>query len=140
MERDQSLLKQDVRGRVRTPVKRREALLDEFERSGLSGPKFAALVGVKYQTLAWWVHGRRKNRRAAKDPGAVVSGLPASSLRLVEAVVSGEENAERRDGAIGTASVLQVHLAGGVRIEVGDVRQVKLVVSLLKALGVERPC
>ena len=52
MDGNRILLKQDVRGRVRTPRKRREALLDEFERSGLSGPKFAALVGVKYQTLA----------------------------------------------------------------------------------------
>lgn len=46
MDGKQSLLKTDVRGRVRTPVERREALLDEFERSGLGGPKFAALVGV----------------------------------------------------------------------------------------------
>ena len=30
------VLKTDVLGRVRTPAARREALLDEFERSGLS--------------------------------------------------------------------------------------------------------
>ena len=39
---------------------RAEALLDEFERSGLSGPKFAALVGIKYQTFAAWSARRRK--------------------------------------------------------------------------------
>jgi hypothetical protein len=51
MDEKSKLLKQDVRGRVRTPVERREMLLEEFGRSGLSGPKFAGLVGVKYQTL-----------------------------------------------------------------------------------------
>jgi hypothetical protein len=45
------VLKTDVLGRVRTPAVRRESLLDEFERSGLSGQKFAALVGIKYPTL-----------------------------------------------------------------------------------------
>ena len=41
------ILKQDQRGRVRTPVAKREALLNEYERSSLSGVKFAAMVGVK---------------------------------------------------------------------------------------------
>ena len=39
-----SVLKTDVRGRVRVPNNRREELLNEFEKSGLSGPKFAALT------------------------------------------------------------------------------------------------
>jgi hypothetical protein len=37
---------------VQTPVERREAFLDEFERSGLRGKKFAAMTGVNYQTFA----------------------------------------------------------------------------------------
>lgn len=39
------VLKTDEKGRIRTPAKRREKLLDEFEQSGLSGRKFAELVG-----------------------------------------------------------------------------------------------
>jgi hypothetical protein len=39
------LLKTDARGRVRVPHEQREELLSEFERSGISGPKFAAMVG-----------------------------------------------------------------------------------------------
>jgi len=39
------VLKTDTRGRVRVPVERREALLDEFEKSGMSGAKFARLAG-----------------------------------------------------------------------------------------------
>jgi len=49
------LLKTDVLVRVKTPATRREQRLDEFGRSGTSGPKFAALVGVKDQTLATWM-------------------------------------------------------------------------------------
>ena len=41
------LLKSDALGRVRTPPERREQLLDEFERSGISGIKFAELTGLK---------------------------------------------------------------------------------------------
>ena len=35
-----------------TPMAQREALLDAYERSGLSGMKFAALHGVKYPSFA----------------------------------------------------------------------------------------
>jgi hypothetical protein len=38
------VLKTSSRGRVRTPPERRMALLAEFERSGLSAAKFAALA------------------------------------------------------------------------------------------------
>ena len=34
------ILKADAKGRVRVPRERQEALLDELERSGLSGAKF----------------------------------------------------------------------------------------------------
>ncbi len=48
---DEVVLKQDVLGRVKTPKARREQLLDEFERSGLPGLKFAELAGIKYPTV-----------------------------------------------------------------------------------------
>ena len=40
-----SVMKRDVVGRVVTPAAKREELLDEFERSALSGAEFARLVG-----------------------------------------------------------------------------------------------
>jgi hypothetical protein len=58
-----TILKVDARGRVQTPPERREPLLDEFEKSGLSGAKFAALSGVKYQTFAAWATRRRQQRK-----------------------------------------------------------------------------
>jgi hypothetical protein len=53
------ILKQDKLGRVKTPAARREAILDEFERSGMSGAAFAGYIGMKCQTLASWVHLRK---------------------------------------------------------------------------------
>ena len=45
------LLKVDRRGRVRVSAKRREALLDEFERCGVSAAEFSKAIGVRYQTF-----------------------------------------------------------------------------------------
>ncbi len=52
------VLKTDVLGRVKSSGAQREAMLDEFERSGLCGTKFAAVAGVNYQTFASWVQQR----------------------------------------------------------------------------------
>ena len=86
-------LKQDSRGRVRVSAERREALLDEFERSGLSGVKFAEMVGVKYPTLANWVQKRRKTRAQASATEAAAEQVGVSGsgpVRLFETLVSEE--------------------------------------------------
>ena len=54
-----TVLKTDVLGRVKTSVRQREAMLDEFARSGTSAKKFAELAGVNYQTFASWVLANR---------------------------------------------------------------------------------
>ena len=120
------ILKTDAMGRVRTPKARREALLAEFERSGVSGQKFAALVGVNYQTFASWVQQWRRQR--AKDPSAAKG---AEVLRLVEAVVEtgGDEAA-----AVAGREVLRVELPGGAWVEIGGGRQAVLAAALLRAL------
>ena len=56
---EDQIVKRDALGRVTTSRERREALLDEFERSGLKGTQFARAVGVNYQTFAAWVQRRR---------------------------------------------------------------------------------
>ena len=140
MNGNQTLLKQDVRGRVRTPAARREALLDEFERSAVSGAKFAALVGVKYQTFASWVcHRKNKRVTLGKSRGAALALRARSSLRVVEAVLDPE--AKLRDEApLRMDSALNVHLAGGIRLEIGDAGHLKLALSLIKALALEGSC
>jgi hypothetical protein len=57
---DEVVIKADVLGRVRTSRERREQLLDEFEKSGLTGQKYAAVVGINYQTFATWAQKRRR--------------------------------------------------------------------------------
>lgn len=47
------ILKVDARGRVQVTAERREALLDEFDRSGMSGAGFAKHYGIKYTPFAY---------------------------------------------------------------------------------------
>jgi len=113
------ILKRDGRGRVRVPRERQESLLDEFERSGLSGAKFAAFCGVKYPSFAGWVQ-RRKKQRAA---GAATGGN-GGAVQWVEAVVGG-----------GTpVSALTLHLPGGARLEITHRTQLPLAAELLRVL------
>ncbi len=72
---------QDAVGRVSYTNQQREALLDEFERSGLKGSQFALAAGVKYQTFAHWLQQRRHAR------GDYKALEPKTGFRLVEAVV-----------------------------------------------------
>ena len=112
------ILKVDVAGRVWTPRELREAVLDEFERSGMPATEFAAHLGVKYSTFASWVQKRRRGG------GAQARRKPAA-LKWVEATV-GEAKA-------GAARTLIIHLPGGVHAEVGDAAQAVLAAELLRA-------
>ena len=134
------ILKTDGLGRVRTPLAQRDALLDAFERSGLSGMKFAALHGVKYPSFANWVQQRKRHRLMA-EAGAGSEGATGrttvptgSSVRWWEGVV--DHGAARTDGAAGgPGSGLQLHLPGGVRMEITGPDQVGWAAQLLQALA-----
>lgn len=130
---DEAILKTDVLGRVRTPRERREHLLDEFERSGLSGQKFAELAGIKYQTFATWAQKRRRQRGTYPAVGQrqIPARLP-DKVRWLEAVV---EQAKNPGGQSQPALVLA--LPGGARMEITDLKQVMLAAALLRAL--EKP-
>ena len=115
------LLKTDTRRRVRTPRQRREALLDEFERSGTSASQFSKLSGVNYQTFAGWVQRRRRQRSVA---GVQTLGVP----RLLEAVVEGRH-------LVRGSQVLRVELPGGARMELSELSQAALAAALLRELA-----
>jgi hypothetical protein len=121
---DEGVLKTDTRGRVQTPTARRERLLDEFEQSGLSGKKFAALVGVKYPTFASWAQKRRRRNLA---PHA--SAKTGDAVRWLEAVVEQTQNSGTK-----TSSFLKLRLPGGAEVEIADSRQAVLAAALLRAL------
>jgi hypothetical protein len=132
------VLKTDVLGRVKTCKAQRERLLDEFERSGLSGTKFAGVAGVNYQTFASWVQKRRRATGAyakaeplskpalVKQPKVPVTG---QALQWLEAVV-----AENKQECAITDSHLKLQLLGGVHAEIHHARQIPLAVELISQL------
>jgi DNA-binding transcriptional regulator YiaG len=124
---DETVLKTDTRGRVLTPPERREKLLEEFERSGLSGAKFAALAGIKYQTFAAWVTRRRKQHGVAPAPVKAVD-----PVHWLEAVVS-----DAKTPACAPVTPVKLRWPTGIWIEVGELSQVRLAAALAQAL--EKP-
>ena len=119
------MIKTDVLGRMRTSMARRESLLGEFDKSGLSAKKFAELSGIKYQTLATWL---QKRRRRGMIP---VKG--ADTVKWLEAVV---EQAQVSSGK--SMSALVVEFSGSARMEIGNANQAALAADLLRALA--KPC
>ena len=129
---DHQVLKADTRGRVQVPAARREALLDEFERSSLSAVKFAALAGVKYATFAGWAHQRRKTKAAVGQSAPAAATAPElapparvtspAPLRLWEAFVE-------------TGPGLLIELPGGATLRVEAPGQLRLVAELLGLLA-----
>jgi hypothetical protein len=112
-------LKADALGRVRTPAAKRAEFLAAFERSGVSGAEFAALVGVKYSTFASWRQERRRPRGAPCVDGPKV--------RFLEAAVP----------AAKASPPMELELPGGARLRISAPAQVPLAVALLRGLG---PC
>ncbi len=129
---DGQILKRDTAGRVRTPRDRREAILNEFDQSGMSGQKFAKWAGIKYTTFANWLQQRRKQRPAPSgDEGT-------GEVRWVEAVVG---NRPRPKPGLKPVTVgLIVDGPGGVRIEIHDEKHVDWAAKLLRHLEVPGPC
>ena len=76
MEAGSEILKVDEVGRVRTPSEKRQALLTEFDRSGMSGAQFARFSGVRYPTFMNWVQKRRK------EAGQKRNGTPGRIIRV----------------------------------------------------------
>lgn len=115
------ILKQDTRGRIRTPAARREVLVAEFERSGLSARRFAALAGVRYNTFWTWLKSR--SRRVGGKPARKAAGKP----KFVEVKL---EAAPPRP-----ACALLVSLPGGAVLSLTEAGQVPLAAELIKALA-----
>jgi DNA-binding transcriptional regulator YiaG len=118
-----SLIKTDIRGRLHRTPEQRERILDEYEHSGLSGPKFAALCGVKYQTFAAWLARRKK-------------GKPVPQRRRQAKPIQWLEASLQPAGAASAGLLLQ--LPGGVRAHLSSPSHIALAAALVRAL--EKPC
>jgi hypothetical protein len=118
-ERKGELLKVDARGRVQVSEERREALLDEFDRSGMSGAGFAKHYGIKYTTFAYWIQARRRKRNPSTPSG--------ENQFLMVSV----EAASRAKG-------LTVELSLGVTLKITTPEEARLAAVLIESLRPSR--
>lgn len=114
------ILKTDKLGRVQVPPERREAILDEFERSGMTGTAFAERYGIKYQTFASW----RMKRKRAKEPGP-----PDKSPQFLLVEPSENDSCESS-----SCNGLEIEVAGQARLWIRSREDAALAAELLRAL------
>ena len=128
----EEVLKQDRRGRVRVPPERREGLLAEFARSGLSAASFARMVGMKYSTFANWRQrqGKTQGMPVAAAAGALAGGGP---VRLLEAIVE-----EPVTPAARSSAGLVIELPGGSRLTVDAPAQLAMAAELVSLIAQRR--
>ena len=117
------ILKADRRGRLRYTPEQKQAFVAAYESSGLSCPRFAALHGIKYQTLVSWI---KKGRQAGPDHPVLRSLVPAE----LEAIPPRHA----------TAAPIEVLLPCGVRLAVHTVSQADTAAALIRELQKPRPC
>jgi len=103
----------DELGRMRLSPEHKEALLDAFERSSMSGLGFARKYGLTYPTFASWVRKRKEAKQAQPSLDSLVEITPAAS----------------------SATGLVVELSGGNRIHLADASQVPLAAALIQTLS-----
>jgi hypothetical protein len=122
MSSEAMILKRDAGGRVMVPLARQIELVREYERSGLSGPKLAAVAGLSYQTFATWrrKHGSQPPMRTR--PG---TSTPSQALNWMEALVDSNES---------LGGGIALLLPGGAKVELTRPEQAVLAAELLKAI------
>ena len=123
------LLRLDTRGRVRTGRERREVLLAEFDRSGVSGARFARMAGINYQTFCGWLHVRRW-----ESVGKPASKRPKPVKWLEAAVTTSAASAQ--------AGPLRVQLPGGAWMDLAAPEHLRAAAQLLQELSAKggAPC
>ena len=104
-------------------------LLAEFDRSGVSGARFARMAGINYQTFYGWLHLRRR------EAGGKPASKRAKPVKWLEAVVG-------TASAPATPGPLRVQLPGGAWMDVGSPEQLRAAAQLLRELGAKggAPC
>ncbi len=116
-------VKTDALGRTRTTKEQREAILNAFDKSGLSGPDFARVHEINYQTFASWRQKRRRKQgNHPKAPAASkATGESLETFTLIEATV---EPPQQEDA-------LTLEIGKGARLVITDSSQIPLAVELL---------
>jgi len=124
---NESLLKIDRIGRLRYTSEQKKTMVDACRASGLSTPRFAALHGVNYQTLVYWI---KKDQQSATSPA--LGRLPAGLFSLVPAVIEGVGDP--------ASEAMQLCLPGGAKLSISSSNHVALAAALIRELQPARPC
>jgi transposase-like protein len=127
-QEDGEIIKRDTMGRLRVSRVSREALLDEYERSGRSGVEFAARVGIKYSTLGNWIRERRKRKRLEK------ASLKGARSEAAQAMANGQWVEAVIEKGVAQRSI-QICFVGGASLELDDAQQLGLAAELIRRLG-----
>ncbi len=129
-KKQEEILKRDGLGRLRTSRERREAILDDFEASAMSGVGYARAHGIKYTTFANWIQKRRRERGdyGKAEPPAKA---PVTGLTLAEVVVKNPPPPGNRQGNNG----LRVELPGGAVLFVDNASQATLAAELVRLVN-----
>ncbi len=122
-----ALIKTDRLGRISVTPQHREALLDKFEQSGMSGQRFTELHGIKYTTFANW----RQQRRVKLNQSPEVKAASPHELidSLSEVIVQNVTSTSPPQ-----SSALQVDLGGGVSLTIQGKTDLGLVAKLINQL------
>ena len=116
VEPTHELLKVDSRGRIQISPERRSALLEEFDRSGMTGAGFARHYGIKYTTFAHWIRMRKKESMGGSNPEKFL-------------LVTAEPHAK--------AEEVLIQLPNGASLSVASIAQAELAGAVIGALGTE---
>lgn len=114
----QEILKVDSRGHIQIPPERRQALLEEFDRSGMSGAAFCRHYGLKYNTFAHWIRARRKKQERKEEKGE-------RRFLMIEAKPEAPSNDE----------CLRVDLPNGCHLSIHSMKEAELAAALIRSLG-----
>ena len=94
-------------GRRRYTAEQKQAVLELFHRSGMSGKAFALSHGIKYPTFALWRKQHREQQAKADQAGgfvlaelpSAVSARPSEDVRLVLELPNGSKVIAKGAGA-----------------------------------------
>lgn len=126
---NESILKIDRQGRLRYSSQQRCTMVDAYFTSGLSAPRFAALHGVNYQTLVYWI----KKSKAKHSSESTKASHPA-----LLAFVAAEFDLPPLQSGI--CDAIEVILPGGAKILIRSSQQVSLCMAILREFNQSQSC
>jgi transposase-like protein len=125
---NESIMKIDRRGRLRYTPEQKKTMVEAYQASGLSAPRFATLHGVNYQTLVSWI--KKGKTAGSSDP-------PRSSHPAMLSLVPAEID---HSTAVGSNRSMEVLLPGGEKLLITAPGQIHLAVALIRELYNSRSC